>query len=73
MAGANVSANLYSLVQTCKANGINSYRCLRALFVALPNASTANQYVALLPWRIAIPARDFPHSGLTAAADPHHV
>ena len=35
VADANVSANLYSLVQTCKANGIDSYRYLRALFVTL--------------------------------------
>ena len=57
VAGANASANLYSLVQTCKANGIDSYRYLRALFIALPNATTADDYEALLPWRIAIPAQ----------------
>ena len=48
---------LYSLVQTCKANGIDSYRYLRALFIALPNARTADDYEALLPWRIALPAQ----------------
>ena len=57
VAGANASANLYSLVQTCKANGIDSYRYLRALFVALPNAKTVDDYEALLPWRIALPAQ----------------
>ena len=57
VAGANASANLYSLVQTCKANGIDSYRYLRALFIALPNAKTADDYEALLPWRIALPAQ----------------
>ena len=57
VAGANASANLYSLVQTCKANGIDSYRYLRALFIALPNATTADDYEALLPWRIALPAQ----------------
>ena len=54
VAGANASANLYSLLQTCKANGIDPYRYLRALFVALPNARTADDYEALLPWRIAL-------------------
>ena len=54
MAGANASANLYSLLQTCKANGVDSYRYLRALFVALPKAQTADDYEALLPWRIAL-------------------
>ena len=57
VAGANASANLYSLVQTCKANGIDSYRYLRALFIALPSATTADDYEALLPWRIALPAQ----------------
>jgi transposase len=57
VAGANASANLYSLVQTCKANGIDSYRYLRALFIALPNAKTVDDCEELLPWRIALPAQ----------------
>ena len=57
VAGANASANLYSLVQTCKANGIDPYRYLNALFVALPKATTVDDYEALLPWNIALPAR----------------
>jgi transposase len=52
VAGANASANLYSLLQTCKANGIDGYRYLRALLIALPRAKTAEDYEALLPWRI---------------------
>ena len=55
MAGANASANLYSLLQTCKVNGINSYRYLQALLVALPLAQTADDYEALLPWNIVLP------------------
>ena len=35
VAGANASAKLYSLLQTCKVNGIKSYRYLQALLVAL--------------------------------------
>lgn len=50
--GANASANLYSLLQTCRVNGIDGYRYLRALFTALPNAQTADDYAALLPWNI---------------------
>ena len=53
--GANASANLYSLLQTCKVNGINGYRYLSALFVALPHAQTADDYEALLPWCIELP------------------
>ncbi|WP_407074892.1 transposase [Roseateles sp.] len=56
VAGANASANLYSLLQTCKVNSIDDYRYLRSLFVALPNARTADDYAALLPWRIDLAA-----------------
>lgn len=52
--GANASANLYSLLQTCKANGVDSYRYLKALFTALPQAQTADDYEALLPWNIQL-------------------
>ncbi len=52
--GAKASANLYSLIETAKANGIDPYRYLCALFVALPNASCLEDYEALLPWRIVI-------------------
>ena len=57
VAGVNASANLYSLVQTCKANGIDPYRYLRALFIALPNATTVDDCEALLQLRIAQPAQ----------------
>jgi transposase len=50
--GANASANLYSLLQTCVANGIDGYRYLSALLVALPTAKTVEDYEALLPWRL---------------------
>jgi len=56
VAGANASANLYSLLQTCQVNGIDGYRYLRALFVALPKARTADDYAALLPWHIELAA-----------------
>ena len=52
VAGANASANLYSLLQTCAVNGVDGYRYLRALLTALPNVQTADDYEALLPWRI---------------------
>jgi transposase len=52
--GANASANLYSLVETCKANQIEPYRYLCALFKALPYARTADDYQALLPWNIKL-------------------
>lgn len=54
VAGANASANLYSLLQTCIANGIDPYRYLTALLTELPKAKTADDFEALLPWRIAL-------------------
>jgi len=54
--GAHASANLYSLLETAKANGVDGYRYLVALFTALPHAKTADDYEALLPWRLALPA-----------------
>ena len=52
VAGAHASANLYSLLQTCAANGIDGYKYLRAVLVALPRATTVDDYAALLPGRI---------------------
>jgi len=52
VSGANASANLYSLLQTCMANGIDGYRYLRALLVELPKAKTVEDFEALLPWRL---------------------
>jgi transposase len=54
VAGANASANLYSLLQTCAANGVDGYRYLRTLLVALPKAQMVDDYEALLPWSIAM-------------------
>ncbi len=52
VAGANASANLYSLVETCKANGIDPYAYLVSLFRKLPAAQSADDFEALLPWRL---------------------
>ena len=57
VAGANASANLYSLLQTCLVNGIDGYAYLKALLIALPMAKTVEDYEALLPWRIDIGRR----------------
>jgi transposase len=51
VAGANANANLYSLIETCKANGINPYAYLVDLFRHLPLAKAADDFEALLPWR----------------------
>ena len=48
--GANASANLYSLIETAKANGIEPYQYLRLLFTELPKAQTVEDVEALLPY-----------------------
>jgi len=41
------------LIETCKANNVEPYGYLVALFKALPLANTADDYETLLPWRVA--------------------
>ncbi len=50
--GAQASANLYSLVMTCRANEVEPYAYLNYLFEHLPAASTVEQVEALLPWNV---------------------
>lgn len=52
-AGAAASANLYSLIETARANGHEPYRYLRYLFTELPKAASPEQIHALLPTRLA--------------------
>ena len=53
-AGAKASANLYSLVETAKANGLNPYDYLNVVFVRLPNANNIDDIEKLLPWRVTL-------------------
>ena len=50
--GAVASANLYSLVETAKANGIEPHAYLSLLFAQLPFATTVEDFEALLPWNV---------------------
>ena len=56
--GARASANLFSLVSTARANGLEPYAYLAYLFEQLPAAGTVEALEALLPWnaRAALPA-----------------
>lgn len=47
--GAKASAALYSIIETAKANGLDPYWYLRALFDRLPLADSRDQLRALLP------------------------
>jgi transposase len=50
--GAIASANLYSLIETAKANDLEPYRYLKHLFTELPNATDYEAVDQLLPWKI---------------------
>jgi len=50
--GATSSANLYSLIETAKANGLEPYAYLKRVFTELPNATTLEQIESLLPWNL---------------------
>ena len=47
--GVKSSANLYSLIETAKANGLEPYAYLRRVFTELPKADTVEAIEALLP------------------------
>jgi transposase len=49
-AGANASAIHYSLIETAKTHGFESYAYLNAVFKALPYADTVEKIEDLLPW-----------------------
>jgi transposase len=50
--GVNASANLYSLVETAKLNGLEPYRYLHHVFKELPKAQTLADIEQLLPWLV---------------------
>ena len=52
VAGAMASANLYSLIQTAKANGLDPHAYLRHVFTHLPMADSLDAVEQLLPTRI---------------------
>ena len=56
VAGAKASANLYSIIETCKANGVDAYQYLVSLFGELSRAQTVDEFEALLPWNLCLPA-----------------
>ncbi len=50
--GVKSSANLYSLIETAKANNLEPYAYLRRVFTELPKAETIEAIEALLPCNI---------------------
>ncbi len=52
--GAIASAQIYSLVETAKVNGQEPYTWLRHVLERLPQASSVEDYEALLPWNCSL-------------------
>lgn len=52
-AGANSSANIYSVIQTAKANGLEPFTYLKHVLTELPKAETVEDIERLLPGRFA--------------------
>ena len=52
VAGVKTSANLYSLIETAKANGLEPYAYLRYIYNQLPSAQTVEDIEALLPGNV---------------------
>jgi transposase len=65
--GARASANLYSLVETAKANGVEPHAYLTHLFTQLPSAKTVEDFEALLPWNVKV---TLPTTRLQRQTDP---
>lgn len=61
------SANLYSLIETCKANHIDPYAYLVSLFRRLPTAQTADDFEALLP---SLGYRQLTRRAITVSSTP---
>jgi len=52
--GAKASANLYSLIETAKANDLNPEHYLTHIYQRLPQATTVEHIETLLPWNIQL-------------------
>lgn len=48
--GAKASENLYSLIETAKANDVNLYDYFKEVLTQLPNANSFEDIEKLLPW-----------------------
>jgi len=53
VAGTKSNANLYSLIETAKANGLEPYAYLKTVFTVLPQAQSVEDIEALLPFKPA--------------------
>ena len=59
-AGGETAARLYSLIGTCRLNGIDPYRYLRYVLERIA-AHPINRIDELLPWRVALQSAESLH------------
>ena len=52
--GANASAELYSIIETAKANGVEPLQYLQTLLEELPKRSSGESVEDLMPWTITV-------------------
>ena len=50
--GAEASSIIYSIIETCKANNVNTYDYLRYLFENIHKAKNADELRAILPYKL---------------------
>ncbi len=62
--GAKASATLYSLIETAKANQLESYQYLRHIFSEIPKTTSPDQIEALLPWNVNVNVKNL-HDGVS--------
>jgi transposase len=53
-AGAQVSALIYSIPESAKANKHNPLHYMTSILAAMPNAQTIEDIEALLPWNLSV-------------------
>lgn len=49
--GAHAAANIFSLIETCKAHDVNPYDWLRDTLTKIPICESLEQFEALMPWK----------------------
>ena len=54
VSGAKASANIYSLIETTKANNLEPFAYLKHVLTELPKASCVEDTDALLPYKLMI-------------------
>ena len=54
--GAKASTNIYSIVESAKANGKEPHAYLTYIFERLSLAQSVEEFEALLPWNVNLPA-----------------